>query len=184
MIFIAGVHGVGKSTLTKRIEKELGIRCYRASDLIETGGNRKMPGNKEIWDIDDNQKVLEQEIHMVVNEQEMSVLEGHFCLLNDKGEIVKIPRGTFDKLYLEMILVLVDDAEVIAKRNWDKSRLLSSAEFIDEFQKQEVAYGKEIAGYLDILFDQIEKHEDGMKKIEEYVKEKARRGINTFSNKT
>lgn len=181
MIFLAGVHGVGKSTLAEKIEG-FGIRCYRASEMIEAGADRKMPVNKEIGNIEENQKVLEQEMGRVLKKGGVTILEGHLCLIDDGGHIVKIPRSTFERLCPEAVWVLVDDAEVIAGRNSNKSSLLSSAEFVSEFQKQELAYGKEIADYLDIPFDRIDSQEDGINKIRAYVRERTHCDINTFGD--
>lgn len=180
MIFIAGVHGVGKSTLSKKLEEELGIKCYRASSLIESGGNKNMPVNKEICNIDGNQKILEQKISQLVNERGVFLLEGHLCLINGQGKIQQIPKDIFRKLQLEIIWVLVDDPEKIAMRNWDKSYLLSSAEYISEFQNREITYGKEIAKYLDIPFVIIDNRDDGMNKIKGYIRERMYCGINSF----
>lgn len=58
MIFISGVHGVGKSYFCDMVKKELGINAFTASQLIEKKKNRVFDSNKRIKDIDDNQRLL------------------------------------------------------------------------------------------------------------------------------
>ncbi len=52
IIFVAGIYGVGKSTLSERLGLSIGIPCYSAGDLIsalngETYGRNKIVVNKE-----------------------------------------------------------------------------------------------------------------------------------------
>ena len=35
MIFVSGIHGVGKDYFSKELEKKLGIKSYSASELIK-----------------------------------------------------------------------------------------------------------------------------------------------------
>lgn len=184
MIFLAGVHGAGKTTLVKHWEKELGIKGYNAGLLIEHGGNKKMPMNKEISNIDDNQKILEYEVSLLSNERNLFVLEGHLCLIDGNGRVARISRNIFETLKPETIWVLVDDADTIAKRNWNKSSLLSSPSFICEFQKQESVFGKEIADYPRISFKIINGWDDGIKQMDEFLKARMNYGSNHVINKT
>ncbi|HHQ5516648.1 TPA: hypothetical protein ACSREQ_002574 [Clostridioides difficile] len=45
-IFLAGVHAVGKTTLTKELEKKIDIVSYSISDLIRKSGNN-IPKNEK-----------------------------------------------------------------------------------------------------------------------------------------
>ena len=52
IIFVAGIYGVGKSTLCERLGLSIGVPCYSAGDLIsalngETYGRNKTVANKE-----------------------------------------------------------------------------------------------------------------------------------------
>lgn len=58
MIFISGVHGVGKGYFCNLVNKELGIESYTASDLISKGKDIDFDSNKLVSDIEDNQLYL------------------------------------------------------------------------------------------------------------------------------
>lgn len=55
MIFISGVHGVGKSYFCNIAKDKLGISAYSASQLISKEKNVLFAANKLIADIEDNQ---------------------------------------------------------------------------------------------------------------------------------
>jgi adenylate kinase len=58
IIFIGGVHGVGKTFLCNTVREELDIDHYSASDLIKKVKNVKFPTNKHIKGIGGNQNAL------------------------------------------------------------------------------------------------------------------------------
>lgn len=87
MIFLAGIHGAGKTTFCSRVEKELGVKCWSASGLIEAVVKQRMPENKEIKDIGQNQRLLEYAVRILGISGESILMEGHLCLLNEYGEI-------------------------------------------------------------------------------------------------
>lgn len=55
MIFISGVHGVGKSYFCDMVKTETGIESYSASTLITRKKHSGFAKDKLIPDIDDNQ---------------------------------------------------------------------------------------------------------------------------------
>lgn len=90
MILVGGIHGVGKTTLCKYIEKEFGLSHYSSSALISKL-KKKQFTDKRIENIDSNQDFLIEALcNMNLKNQEY-LLDGHFCLLNKNGEIVNIP---------------------------------------------------------------------------------------------
>lgn len=63
MIFISGVHGVGKSYFCHMVKDATGIESYSASTLISQKKLSGFSANKLIPDIDDNQKYLLQAVN-------------------------------------------------------------------------------------------------------------------------
>ncbi len=55
MIFVSGVHGVGKSCFCNLAKESVGIETYSASALIATKKRSGSTKNKLIPDIDENQ---------------------------------------------------------------------------------------------------------------------------------
>lgn len=48
MIFISGIHGVGKSYFCNQVKKLTGIATYTASELISSEKNELFSANKQI----------------------------------------------------------------------------------------------------------------------------------------
>ncbi len=55
MIFVRGVHGVGKSYFCNLVKDSVGIKTYLGSALIATKKRSGFAKNKLIPDIDENQ---------------------------------------------------------------------------------------------------------------------------------
>ena len=83
VIFVSGIHGVGKDYFTRKIEEELGIKSYSASELISEYGNVNFNSDKKTKNIGSNQDYLLQAIRSEKLPKEY-ILNGHFCLLNEK----------------------------------------------------------------------------------------------------
>lgn len=58
MIFVSGIHGVGKTYFCNLIKEKLGIESYSASHLIADRRNKGFSADKCVSDIDDNQSFL------------------------------------------------------------------------------------------------------------------------------
>ncbi|WP_295362579.1 hypothetical protein [uncultured Pseudoramibacter sp.] len=58
MIFISGIHAVGKGYFCGLVKKELGIEAYSASDLIAKARNAGFSSDKLVADIEENQQYL------------------------------------------------------------------------------------------------------------------------------
>lgn len=55
VIFVAGVYGVGKTTICDRLSLEMGLPHYSASDLITKRIGEKYGENKVVSNVDNNQ---------------------------------------------------------------------------------------------------------------------------------
>lgn len=88
MIFISGVHGVGKSYFCDMVKAATGIESYSASTLITQKKHSGFAKDKLIPDIDDNQQYLLQAVNELKGSGQNFILDGHFCLLNATGDTV------------------------------------------------------------------------------------------------
>ena len=151
MILLAGIHGVGKTTLCKEIEKHLNINCYSASKLIENALLKPMPKNKLIKDIQINQIALINEIEKIrINTNNKFMLEGHFCILNKKQVVTTIYKSVFKELNIDYIIILAQNKRILSKRNKFINPCLNSNNFLKEFQEKEIQYGKYVSNYLKV----------------------------------
>ncbi|NLP35938.1 MAG: AAA family ATPase [Clostridiales bacterium] len=152
IIFIGGVHGVGKSTLCKKISTELSIKHFSSSELISMVDSSKVRTDKKANDIKGNQNLLLEAKKLFLNEDRIYLLDGHFCLIDDKYLIKKIPMNLYESLGIRGIIILTDDDGMILKRiNYrDGYNSMYSLEFIRDFQQKEISYGKLIADKIKV----------------------------------
>ena len=149
MIFISGVHGVGKSYFCNMVKESTGIETYSASSLITQKKHSGFAKDKLIPDIDDNQQYLLQAVDELKISGQNFILDGHFCLLNASGIITRIPHSTFATLKPDAIILLMEKPEVIAARRKDRDGIDASTQSIEDFQQEECAYAKEVSADID-----------------------------------
>ncbi len=145
MIFISGVHGVGKSYFYGMVKESTGIESYSASTLITQKKHSCFAKDKLIPDINNNQQYLLQTVNELRDSGEIFILDGHFCLLNASGKVTRIPYDTFTVLKPEAIILLMDKPDVIAARRKERDGIESPVQDIEDFQQKECTYAKEVA---------------------------------------
>lgn len=150
IIFISGIHGVGKTFFCNMIEKKLGIKNYSASQLIAGRREKGFSADKFVSDIDDNQVLLLDAINELRQTGEEFILDGHFCLLNEKGVITRIPMETYTLLKPNTMILLLENPKIIAERRFQRDGIRQDERAINDFQCAEKAYATEIAGQLNI----------------------------------
>lgn len=150
MIFLSGIHGVGKSYFCSMALQQLGIKSYSASKLITEQRKKGFSSDKFVPDIDDNQPLLIGAIHTLRQESNEFILDGHFCLLNEVGKITRIPQDTYTSLNPDMIVLLTEKPEIIANRRFQRDGIQQNIGEISAFQNAERQYAHEISSLLHI----------------------------------
>lgn len=148
MIFISGVHGVGKTYFCDMVRKELGIKAYPASRLITEKKKAGFDSNKLVSDIDENQQYLLVAVDELRQKENNFILDGHFCLLDTSGTVTRIGIDTFTSLKPEAIILLTEKPVVISQRRKERDGKEVSPESIDVFQTEEQKYAEEVAAQI------------------------------------
>lgn len=112
-VFLAGIYGVGKSTVIEKISNTTGVRAYSAGDLISEKNGELYGANKAVSNKDYNQKILIQRVAELLESNEKILLAGHFSIINKLGEIEELPSYVFDEISLEKIILLEAPVETI-----------------------------------------------------------------------
>ncbi len=112
-IFIAGVYGVGKSTLCEQLSKELGIPAFSAGDLISSINGEVYGANKVVSDKLNNQDILLQEVSKKLSHYPEIILAGHFCIFNKDNHVEYLPESVFSNISIERIILLEADINKI-----------------------------------------------------------------------
>ncbi len=150
MIFVSGIHGVGKTFFCNMVKKELGIKSFSASQLITEKRKKGFSNDKMVSDIDANQSLLLEALEELRDSEEEFILDGHFCLLNNQGEIIRIPLETYFLLKPNAIVLLTERAEIISKRRLKRDGIEQKISEIKAFQEAEKIYAQQIAEKLKI----------------------------------
>lgn len=95
IIFIRGIRGSGKGTISKNICSNTSIIPLTASDLIKWNEMNVDSNNKKVNNILNTQERLIKGLNSIVNNENVYLLDGHFCLLNKNNEPERVPLSTF-----------------------------------------------------------------------------------------
>ena len=137
IIFVSGVHGVGKTTLCKKIASRYKIEHFSASNLIAKEKAEEHLQNKQVENITGNQDFLVTAINKYFKNETWYLLDGHFCLLNKNNEITKIPYSTYEGICPRAIILLVDEPENIYTRLNSRDSIKHDLSLLRSFQEQE-----------------------------------------------
>ncbi|MBU4525589.1 MAG: AAA family ATPase [Desulfomicrobium sp.] len=148
IIFVGGVHGVGKTRFCSRLASTLNAEHVTASSLIAK--HNKHFKNKTVSNIENNQLILADEIFKLETMRDVILLDGHFCLLNENHNIENVPFATFTSISPKIALVLSDMPTLIAERLSSRDGWSFSVEFINDFQEKEIKWADETCKSLDI----------------------------------
>ncbi len=112
-ILLAGIYGVGKSTLAQKLSEATGIPYYSAGDLISAKNGEQYGASKAVSDKDRNQDLLIESVTDLLQASEHILLAGHFCILSKQNQIDFLPDSVFDKLQIEKIILLEAESIII-----------------------------------------------------------------------
>ena len=116
IFFVAGVHGVGKSFLCSAFALKSSILHKSASQLIKDNSEVELSVDKKTKNVESNQEILVKAVKAIHANNESLLLDGHFVLVNDGGNIVNIDIDVFSKLNLDGIILIEVPPHVIEER--------------------------------------------------------------------
>lgn len=140
VFFIAGVYGVGKSSLCESLSVTLNIQCYSASDLISARSGEFYGTNKVVRNAEFNQNILLDSVANIMLVHKSILLTGHFCIFNKLMEVELLPEFVFETLPLRKIVLLeADDSIVLThlKNRDNKQYLLEQISHLRESEKEQ-----------------------------------------------
>ncbi|ARO88760.1 AAA family ATPase [Nitrosospira lacus] len=173
VIFVAGIHGVGKTTGCMAVAEELGIPYYTASQIIKgEKASAVVEQSKLVADIDENQRLLIQGVSKLIKGGRF-LLDGHFTIQRESdGGIQAVPVDIFRQLRIEGIVTYTDAPSKIAKRMQLRDGVLPSVGLLQAHQEAEIAHAKHVAAVLSVPLVVLQAFDtDGMKQaiISEWI---------------
>lgn len=166
IIFVAGVHGVGKGVISDFITKKYQLEAYSSSSLIKSEKQAKVDINKIVQDPSENQDFLSIAINKLTPNSPAILLDGHFCLNTESG-IFKVPTSTFEALDLEAIFLIQEAPIVIYERLLKRDGEAMNLKLIENLQKEEVIQADIISTHLSVPLITCDK--GNMQYIDKYL---------------
>lgn len=146
IIFIGGVHGVGKGYLCSNIVQIFEIVHLSSSDVL----NWRKGVDKGVENVNYTQNYLIQNLKKIVSPDERYLLDGHFCLLKTDGSIERIPLNTFREINPILIILVIAPVNIIKERLEQRDNKNYDFALLDKFQRQEIEYAHEVSDELGI----------------------------------
>ncbi|PGA30052.1 hypothetical protein COL80_02180 [Bacillus thuringiensis] len=162
-IFLSGIHGVGKSTLVKKLQNDMDLEAFSVSDLIRKAGNDIKISQKSTDNISRNQEMWKSELNNLELTDSKLLLDGHFCLLNSKNEIKPLDFATFKGTNMGKIIFMKNNPQVIKERLFKRDRIKYSIELLADFQEFEMCQAIKYSQENDIelfMYDEIEPYSE------------------------
>lgn len=121
IIFVGGIHGAGKTTMSRPLAARLSATHVTAGALIrETAGSETVTvgvGDKAVPDVDTNQALLLRGLDVYRRRVAGPiVLDGHFSLLSPSGDVVAIPPAVYLAIAPTAIILVEADSQVVRDR--------------------------------------------------------------------
>lgn len=153
VIFIGGVHGVGKTTVAKVASAQLTIPTHTCSALIReelSADSLDLHGQSVV---ERNQRALLQAVRKVANKFNSIMLDGHFSLVVGGITPTPVPLEFFLALAPRAVLLIEDDPFAVSQRLMERDGKLVDPDVISERMQYERSCAERVCGVigLDLL---------------------------------
>lgn len=150
-IFLAGIHGVGKSFLAHRIPESIQLCHVSASALITEERSKPNWGtDKRVTDPLGNQALLAKAVKRKNDSGAVLLLDGHFVLKGSNGEFISLAVDVFSPLNLKAVVLLEAPPQIIAQRIFQRDGLQENIEKLEKFLQAERLQAQKVCGSLKI----------------------------------
>ncbi len=153
-VFVAGIHGAGKSTICRELARLLGAFHATAGDLIRANANATTEvtvGVKAVPNVDANQLLLLRGLAVYrARNRGPLLLDGHFVLLKPDGAIGEIPVAVYEAIAPVAVLLVEADAVTIHSRLLERDKTAPPVATITDLAIQERAHAERVCGELKI----------------------------------
>lgn len=154
LIFIGGIHGVGKGTICGKICEQTDFVHITASEILRWDEISK-PDNKKVENIQSTQDRLIAGLDKALKENENYLLDGHFCLFNSEGQVEKVPMETFEKIAPKLIAIVTTKIDLIKERLEKRDNKGYDFDLLKSMQTSEKEYAQQISSELNVPFVEI-----------------------------
>lgn len=147
IIFLGGVHGVGKSVFSQKLKEIF-------PELLQESCSRvlkwKDSTEKKVKHISKNQDKLVDNLEKLIDINKVYLLDGHFSLLNRDNKAEKIPLKTFKGIDPAFIILLVEEPSIICQRLKKRDGKVWELSVIEDLCLKELEHARFVAKALEI----------------------------------
>jgi adenylate kinase len=147
IIFIGGIHGVGKGTLCHKVCSEFNLNHITASEILKWDEISRRD-NKLVEDFFLTQNRLINNLQEIIDKKSNYILDGHYCLLNSKQIPERIDFETFNLLQPLAFVIVIDDVSEIKSRLEVRDQKKYEYDLLQMFQEMELEYSIELSKKL------------------------------------
>ncbi len=150
MIFLGGVHGVGKTSMCAGVSERFDLQVISASAIIRA--ERAQPSSDSrtaVSNVGGNQGLLVRGVQRIVADvPERYLLDGHFALRTLAGHIEEIDADVFRAIGVSGLICLIDDPAAIAQRLSARDGDVHDAIAISQLQAAELSSAEAVSRTL------------------------------------
>lgn len=153
VVFVGGVHGVGKSTCCAQVAQLAGCLHVTASEIIRRERAQAITlAGKLVADVDGNQRLLIRGFQAFRQKAGATpiLLDGHFAMRNGLGDIQLVSVDVFRSLGIDCVICLVDEASAISDRIRQRDGTAPADHEIADLQDAELRHARMVADDLAI----------------------------------
>lgn len=150
--FVAGIYGVGKSTICQKLSQISLLPYYSAGDLISEVNGESYGANKVVKDKMQNQDILIAAVEHKLKTIPSIILAGHFCIFDMYSNVDILPEYVFDHLCISKLILLEATIEQIDHNIRKRDKKNYGIEAIKTIKESEHAQACKVADRLKIPF--------------------------------
>lgn len=150
IIFLGGIHGVGKGYISNKICSLLDVKYLSASDLIKWSDISSDVKNKKVKHIPSTQEILINALSKYRMTKNNYLLDGHYCLLDSRARIKKVDIRVFKKINPVLFLIKTESPEIIKQRLEKRDDKNYNLSLITKMQEIELTYSNVLAKKLGV----------------------------------
>lgn len=158
IVFVGGIHGVGKSTFCSKVCNEVSRVHLKASELLKWE-EISDADNKEVGDIQYTQNRLINGLNNVFKKDESYLIDGHYCLFGLDGRIENVPVSTFKEINPKMLIIVTLNPKIIKERLEKRDKKKYELNHIDKLQRAELKHANHISKTLEVPLIEIKDEE-------------------------
>ncbi len=157
IVFIGGVHGVGKTSSCVTVSQVMSLPHFTASNLIKSlDSNAVKTHTKSVASVSKNQDLLVEAAKQILSKSgPRFILDGHFLVPNMLGKFEPVPVDVFRLLELEGIVFCFDDPIRIYNRRMQRDNKSLSVSEIESIQGLEQRHAEHVALSLDLTLFKV-----------------------------